>query len=326
MIYLPESFANWPWPRTINALYEEVSAESSNWLRGFGAFTAGAQKGFDKRHLRHGCDLMNVLFVIDEYTDGAIAPVVREMMEIITDAMVNPHKPRPEGEIVIGEICRQFWALSLESASPSAAKQFLDLFFNYLQSVIDEANFQHSETVPTIEIYLQGRRANVGMRPCFDLALNLPDEVFYHPGVEELRDAACELVFLYNDIASYNREQCVGLAGFNILTSVMHHLKLDLQGAIAWTHNRLLEVQHKFLECLPKVPSFGSTVDLELGKYFLQLANWPRANYCWSFEGTRYFGDRGMQVLHTRCVSLLPKVQLERPTSVENVVVHYVEL
>ena len=50
---------------------------------------------------------MNVLFVIDEYTDGASAPVVREMMEIITDTMVNPHKPRPEGEIVIGEICRQ---------------------------------------------------------------------------------------------------------------------------------------------------------------------------------------------------------------------------
>ncbi len=106
----------------------------------------------------------------------------------------------------------------------------------------------------------------------------------------------------------------------------MHHLNLDLQGAIAWTHNRLLEVQQKFLECLPKVPSFGSTVDLELGKYLLQLANWPRANYCWSFEGTRYFGDRGVQVLHTRCVSLLPKVQLERPTSMENVVVHYVEL
>ncbi|KAJ7865813.1 isoprenoid synthase domain-containing protein [Mycena leptocephala] len=284
MIYLPDSFANSPWPRT-------VSAESSNWLRSFGAFTAGSQKAFDKsnfEHLRHGCDLMNVVFVIDEYTDGASAPVVREMVEIITDAMVDPHKPRPEGEIVIDEICRQFWALSLESASPSAAKQFLNLFFNYLQL------------------------ANAGMRPCFDLALNLPDEVFYHPGVEELRDAACELIFMYNDIASYNREQCAGLVRLNILTSVMHHLNLDLQGAIAWTHNRLLEVQQKFLECLPKC--------------LLELANWLRANYCWSFEGTRYFGDRGMQVLHTRCVPLLPEVQLERPTSMENVAVHYVEL
>jgi hypothetical protein len=79
----------------------------------------------------------------------------------------------------------------------------LDPFFNYLHAVIDEANFQHSETVPTIEVYLQGRRANAGMRPGFDLALNLPDEVFYHPGVEELRDAACELVFLYNVGVSY---------------------------------------------------------------------------------------------------------------------------
>jgi hypothetical protein len=58
-------------------------------------------------HLRTGCDLMNVFFVVDEYTDVESAPVVREMVDIVIDAMNNPHKPRPEGEILLGEVTRQ---------------------------------------------------------------------------------------------------------------------------------------------------------------------------------------------------------------------------
>ena len=57
--------------------------------------------------LRTGIDLMNVFFVVDEYTDVEPAPVVREMINIVIDAMHNPDKPRPEGEILLGEVTRQ---------------------------------------------------------------------------------------------------------------------------------------------------------------------------------------------------------------------------
>ena len=50
---------------------------------------------------------MNVLFVLDEYTDVAPPHVVREMVDIVIDALYNPDKPRPEGEIVLGELTRQ---------------------------------------------------------------------------------------------------------------------------------------------------------------------------------------------------------------------------
>ena len=51
---------------------------------------------------------MNVFFVVDEYTDVEPAPVVREMIGIVIDALHNPDKPRPEGEILLGELCRQY--------------------------------------------------------------------------------------------------------------------------------------------------------------------------------------------------------------------------
>ena len=51
---------------------------------------------------------MNVFFVVDEYTDVEPAPVVREMIGIVIDALHNPDKPRPEGEILLGEVTRQY--------------------------------------------------------------------------------------------------------------------------------------------------------------------------------------------------------------------------
>ena len=51
--------------------------------------------------------MMNVVFVIDEYTDVQPASVVREMVETMVDALCNPDKSRPEGETVLGEVIRQ---------------------------------------------------------------------------------------------------------------------------------------------------------------------------------------------------------------------------
>ena len=58
-------------------------------------------------HLRTGCDLMNLFFALDEYTDVEPAPVVRGMADIVIDALNNPHRPRPEGEILLGLVAQQ---------------------------------------------------------------------------------------------------------------------------------------------------------------------------------------------------------------------------
>ena len=50
---------------------------------------------------------MNLFYVVDEYTDVEPEPVVREMVNIVIDALNNPHKPRPEGEILLGEVAKQ---------------------------------------------------------------------------------------------------------------------------------------------------------------------------------------------------------------------------
>jgi hypothetical protein len=50
---------------------------------------------------------MNLFYVIDEYTDVENEAVTKEMAGIVLDALHNPHKIRPEGECILGEIARQ---------------------------------------------------------------------------------------------------------------------------------------------------------------------------------------------------------------------------
>ena len=57
--------------------------------------------------LRIGTDLMHVFFVIDEYTDVEPTSGVREIVRIVVDVLDDPEKPRPEGEMMLGEFTRQ---------------------------------------------------------------------------------------------------------------------------------------------------------------------------------------------------------------------------
>ncbi|EED79566.1 predicted protein [Postia placenta Mad-698-R] len=309
MIYLPETMANWPWPRYINPHYEEVKAESDAWFKGFKPFTKQSQIAFDKgdlgrlaslaypwgskEHLRTGCALMNVFFVIDEYTDVESASIVRDMVDMVTDAINNTHKARPEGECRLGEITRQFWERAIKTATPSSQKHFIEAFTDWLNSVVGQATDRDNNHIRTIDSYLKIRRENAGARPAYfpaELGLNLPDDAFYHPVVTELK-------------------QATGDGKYNILTVVMHQFNIDLEAAMAWVASYHKGVENKFLDGMRKLPSFGPAVDRELQEYVLALAIFPRANDCWSFESGRYFGTKGLQVQKTRYVPLLPKGQ-----------------
>ena len=51
--------------------------------------------------------MMQALFTLDGFTDVEPAPVVREIAFIVMDAFRNPDKPRPAGEVILGEMMRQ---------------------------------------------------------------------------------------------------------------------------------------------------------------------------------------------------------------------------
>ncbi|THH27301.1 hypothetical protein EUX98_g6890 [Antrodiella citrinella] len=237
--------------------------------------------------------------------------MVREMVDIVLDAMKHPHKPRPRGEVVLGEITRQFWERGIKTASLTSQKHMLSTLADFLESLVEQAADRDEDRYRTVEEYLRRRRQNVGTKPScvpLELGLNLADEVFHHPVLVELTDYIVEIIIIDNDIVSFNREQALGDDRYNLLTVAMRQYNTDFDGAVAWAAQYHADIERKFLLTLMRVPSCGSKMDQQVYTYVCGLANWPRCNECWSFEGARYFGDKGLEYKRTRRVPLLPKV------------------
>ncbi|KAG2069374.1 terpenoid synthase [Suillus decipiens] len=313
MIYLPDTMIHWPWPRAINPHFEDVKAEVGASFRDFKALSPESQEAFDKcdfEHVRIGCDLMNLFFLLEEYTDNENGAVTKDLVDLVIDALHNPHKMRPEGECVLGEIARQFWARAIKTASLSSQRHFLETFTAYLHAVVVEALDREQGHRRSIDDYLKLRRLTIGATPSFaicEMGMDLPDEAFYHPTVVELVECSTDMIIIGNDMVSYNKEQAVGNEGHNLISTIMLELGLDIGGAIAWAAHYHAELQKRFIDGLAKVPSWGASVDVLVKEYLDGIAIWPRADTCWSYEGQRYFGTRGPEIQKTRLVPLLPK-------------------
>ena len=55
---------------------------------------------------RIGCDLMVLFYAFDEYSDVLNGPEAQAVADILMDGVRHPNKPRPEGELPIGELAR----------------------------------------------------------------------------------------------------------------------------------------------------------------------------------------------------------------------------
>ncbi|KAH7926244.1 terpenoid synthase [Leucogyrophana mollusca] len=343
--YLPDTLARWPWPRTISPHFGKVDAASAAWFLQFKALQPKSQKAFDRgrfgllaalafpraseEHFLAACNLMRLLFFIDEYTDVSDAAAAREVADIAVDALKNPHKARPEGEIVIGELVRKFWAETIESASAASQRHFIKQFADYIYMVITEAADRDAGICRTIEDYLAVRRGTVATRPSFmplELPLEIPDEVYFHPVVTKLIDYISELIIIDNDIASYNREQSTGDENHNLITAVMHQFNCDVGSAMAWAAGYHDEIEGKFINGLKAVPSWGPVIDKQLHEYLDGIANWVQANYSWGFESERYHGTRGSEIQRTRIVPLLPREKPNPEVHKDGVIVASIDM
>ena len=60
---------DWPWLRHINPHFDEVSAQSSAWIRGLRAFTAESQDAFDKGNFGvHSSHLESLRYQLTKHT------------------------------------------------------------------------------------------------------------------------------------------------------------------------------------------------------------------------------------------------------------------
>ncbi|KAG1833624.1 isoprenoid synthase domain-containing protein [Suillus subalutaceus] len=327
VFYLPDTMTNWPWPRAMNPHFEVVKAEVDALFRESKALSAESQEALDKcdsarfaglsypnaprEHFRIACEFIIVLIIVDEYTDVANGAVADAMMDIVIDALHNPHKTRPEGECILGEIVRQFWARTIQTTSLPFQRHFIYSYTAYLRAVAVEALDRDEARCRSIGDYIKLRRDTCAAKPAialYEMGMDLPDDVFYHPIIVELVECIAELTFIDNDMISYNKEQATGDANHNLITTVMVEIGLDRSGAMAWAARYHAEVEKRFTDGLAKVPSWGPSTDVLVKEYLDGMATWARANHCWCYETQRYLGTKGPEIRRTGLVPLLPEV------------------
>jgi len=324
--YLPDLLSQWPWPRVLNPHYEECKRESEAWLRSFEALDPKSQNLFDRCNvsllsglgyplldkdcLRAACDLMDLFFIYDEYTDKLDGDGARNCADIVMDALRNPHKERPQGESKLGEIARQFWVRTMKVSSEAAQKRFLESFSIYVYAVTDEALDRNGGHVRGIQDFLEVRRGTVAAYAsyiCVEMGLYIPDEVMAHPAIGSLLALVADCTLLTNDLYSYNNEQAAGHGGHNILTVVMNEKGVDLNGALEWLAEYNDTVLSRFQAQYRMLPSWGPDLDPTVKTFVERLAFFIRGHDSWSFESERYFGPKGPEIQKLREVTMFPK-------------------
>ncbi|KAG1854771.1 isoprenoid synthase domain-containing protein [Suillus tomentosus] len=327
-IFIPDLLARWPFPRRLNQHHSKVCAESFSWLASFKAFSPKAQQAFDRcnfsllaclaypiaseEHVRSSCDFMNLVFVIDEYSDVSKEDEVRQQKDVIMDALRHPYKPRPKGEWVGGEVARQFWGRTIRNASGQSQKRFIAVFDDYLEGVVQQAIDRSRHHIHDIDSYFDVRRRTIGARPAFallELGFDIPDEVISHPAIENVVSASTDMLILANDIVSYNLEQARGDDSHNIVTIIMQ-LDTDVNGAMLWVADRHTKLEQEYFEAIAAIPKWGEPIDSQVKEYCNGLGNWVRANYDWNFESERYLGINGLEVQRKRWILPMPKDHL----------------
>jgi hypothetical protein len=181
--------------------------------------------------LRVSSDLIYLYFAIDDHTDPEPEHIVRQWVDVMKDALLHPEKPRPEGEVFLGQLTKEsvsdcstlllllelltlhdyvhrFIERAAKVATPKSLEHFKESFAEYLEANVVHAQHRDRDIVQTVEEYLGPiRRNDVGARSIFfsgEIALNVPDEAYYHPIIKELQDLSLDMVTIDNVRSSFH--------------------------------------------------------------------------------------------------------------------------
>ncbi|KZV98043.1 terpenoid synthase [Exidia glandulosa HHB12029] len=313
-------------PAATNPHYERAAHESRAWVSshnvmnprklaavfGQGDFERLASRcfpyaGFDE--LRTLCDFANLLFVIDEFTDGQDGAGARHTANTCLSALRDPSW---DDGSALAKITQEFAARLWPAYGPNAMRRFVSTFASYLEYVVEEAEHRERGEILDLASYEKLRRENSGCGPYYclieyALAIDLPDFVYDNRHFDAFYWASVDMACYANDIYSYAAEYQQGLDDCNVVTVLMRTKGLSLQAAsdyIGAHYKRLLDRYYTAKAAL-RATSFGDAdLDADVMRYADAMDYWPMGNLLWSFETKRYFGDKHMQVMNSRVVVL----------------------
>ncbi|MBD2344784.1 terpene synthase family protein [Anabaena subtropica] len=163
---------------------------------------------------------------------------------------------------------------------------------DYLHGCVQEAINRSQENVPDLDTYIHLRRSTGAMEPLFELIeftnhLNIPKTLREYNTLKRLKMMTNNIVCWCNDIFSAPKEMADNDV-HNLVLVLHYQQKISLEKAFKLSAEMHDEEIRSMINLEASIPSFGKSVDTELGKYISGLHNWIGGHVNWYSLSGRY--------------------------------------
>ncbi|MEV6691034.1 terpene synthase [Micromonospora sp. NPDC051196] len=175
--------------------------------------------------------------------------------------------------------------------------RFADAVARHLDGTWQEAANKSGGHAPGVAEYVALRRATSAADVSYPLAefvtgRPLPDAVYHHPLLHDLRDLGNDLLSWYNDLASLTRD-AGSSGGHNLVLAMAAERRVSTDDAVELVMRRWHESMRRFVTLRAAVPSFGPALDVAVAAHLDGVARAVRGTIDWTLESTRYAGKEG---------------------------------
>ncbi|KAF8752969.1 Terpenoid synthase [Rhizoctonia solani] len=335
-----------------NPHQREAEIESYQWFDSYGIHTGTKRQRF----FESGFGLMTAMCypdcnfarfritmdLFDDMTDGGALDTVDGMKRAVDVTMKSLREPdSPPPKFKVAATVQHCYNRMRQDGNPAMLRRFVDALDFYTQACFQQKVNRSTDTIPTMEEYIQLRRDTSAMKIGFGgfftsangldrrfakfhleaileytLDLDLPDQVADHPLVTELALAGNDILTWSNDIYSFPIEFARGDT-HNLVCVAMHHNSLDLAGAIDFVNQLTRKRLDEYVEIKANLPSFGSGLDEQLARYLEGIEYCVQGFIDWTFLTPRYFGAEAAQVKETGVVNIIAPITLDTPVTIE---------
>ncbi|KAH7320525.1 isoprenoid synthase domain-containing protein [Rhizoctonia solani] len=301
----------------------KVSPASYVWLDNYGIYADEKRQKFidsrfdlaaalcfphaDLSHLRIILDIMLWYFSFQGMVDSNAFNSPEKMRSAIDDMMRAVNDPSsPSSNFQPAAMIQYCVQRMMQDAPPLVIQRFVTGLEEHTHAHFQEK--YNRSTIPSPEEYIKLRRGTSGMnlrKAMFQYAqgLDLPDQVVDHQSVSELTDTGMDIFNLANDIYSVTRV-VQGAHQLNILSVIMYHSDLDLQGSIDFADQLIRKRLEKYIDIKAKLPSFGPGLDEQVVQYIQNIEYAILGFVEWAFITPHYFGNQAESARKTGIVNL----------------------
>ncbi len=256
-----------------------------------------AERAYPKasfENLAIASDLVTFFYLLDDQCDtnvGKQPDSLRVVFSRFLDVMKQLSSITADADPFLASLS-DIWQRIHQRADSDLIERFVNNLEGFFESYVWEAENRARNTVPSLDTYIKMRSLTSGFIWALDLGevvegINLPGQVRECDEVLKLASLGNHVCSWLNDIVSVEKELKSGEI-HNLVLVLQQEYQLTLQEAVNRAAQMWTTDLQAFITLEQQLPSFGATVDMELGRYIGLMRSWMRAAEHWSYQSGRY--------------------------------------